>query len=624
MSSATRLDPTLEEDRARGLRLLDDGKPDEAVVALRRALQRDARDVATLGGLAVALHRAGRVREAVARMRQRVRLRPDVPGFHHDLGLALVELGEAAEAIAAFERAVALQPDFVAARVALADALLRRGAFDAAEPHYRRAIALDAAWSVPRTNLAALMIARRRIDEALALYREALDRDPTDVEAANGLGCALMETGRLPEAVERLRAAADAAPAHVATRLNLGRALRMSGDVDAAIATHRALTGSAPAYADAWDELAQDLLAVDALDEAVAAARRAVDAAPRRAMLHAHLGNALADAGRPADALVPYRQALRLDPRLAIARWNLALAELTVGDFMQGWKDYEARWECADFPSPRRRFDVPPLSRLGDAVGRTVLVHAEQGFGDTLQFVRLVPLLREAGARTITAVPAPLRRLLTERGDAGPVVSFGETPPPFDLHIPMLSLPLLLGAAEPHGAAVPYLRSRAPERVGARRRVGIAWSGARTQTNDRRRSLRLARLASTMDRDDVEWVGLQKEVRPSDAEAFAALAGRHPSLADGTALGDFADTADVVDTLDLVITVDTSVAHLAAAMGRPTWILLHFAADFRWGVDGDRTSWYPTARLFRCATPGGWDDVLDAVSRALDEEGGAG
>ncbi len=617
-AAPSELNPLLAEDRAHGLRLLDEGRAVEAIDALRRALKHDAGDVAALGGLAVALYRAGRVREAVARMRQRVRLRPDVASFHHDLGLALAKLDDADDAVAAFERAVALAPDFVAARVDLADALVRRGSFDAADAHYRRAIALDPGWSVPRTNLAASLMARGRPDEAIVLYREALDRDPTDVEAANGLGCASLEAGRVDEAVQRLRAASTAAPDHVATKINLGRALRQSGDVDAAIAVHRDATTIAPDVADGWDALAQDLLEADDLDGAIAAARRAVTAAPRRALLHVHLGNALADAGRPADAIVAYRDALRLRSDLAIARWNLALAELSLGDFARGWKDYEARWDCADFPSPRRRFDAARLTRLADAKGRTVLVHAEQGLGDTIQFARLVPRLAAAGVRTIVAVPTPLERLLVERAGVGPVVSLDAPPPTVDFHVPLMSVPLLLGAIAPDGADVPYVRAAPRVRVaGDRRRIGLAWAGGTTHANDRRRSLALRDLAPLLDAVDVEWVGLQRDIRASDADALERLRDAHPGLVRGTTLADFADTAALIDSLDLVVAVDTAVAHLAGAMGRPVWILLPFAADFRWLQARDDSPWYPSARLFRCPAPGRWDAVVADVVRAL-------
>ncbi len=626
------MNPPNDDDRAHGLRLLDEGKPDEAIEALRRALKRDAHDVAALGGLAAALYRAGRFREAVARMRQRVRLQPDVPGFHHDLGLALSRLDEVGDAITAFERALALAPGFVAAHVDLADLLFRRGSTVAAEPHYRRAIELDATWSVPRANLAALMLTGGRIDDALVLYREALERDPTDVEAANGLGSALIESGRPVEAVERLQAASMAAPHHVRTKLNLGRALRLSGEVAAATRVHRELTDTVPTDADGWDELAQDLLAVDDFDAAIAASRRAVAAAPRRALLHAHLGNVLADAAQPTKAIAAYRDALRLKPDLAIARWNLALAELTVGDFARGWKDYEARWDCADFPSPRRRFDAPRLARLADAVGRTVLVHAEQGLGDTIQFVRLVPALAAAGARTVLAVPDALVRLFEDRGDFGHVIPLDTPSPSIDFHVPLMSLPLLLGRVEPEGKTVPYLRWQTVGRrvdldpangsnaaIARRRRIGIAWSGATTHANDRRRSLPLTSVASLLARVDVEWIGLQKDIRPTDVEPFDALCVANPGLAQSTTAVDFAATADVIDTLDLVIAVDTSVAHLAGAMGRPVWILLPFAPDFRWMLDRDDSPWYPTARLFRCPAPDRWDAVVDAVARALTD-----
>lgn len=623
-------DSIANEDRNLGIELCEQGRFPEAIEPLRRVLVRDPRDSHCMRLLAHALFDSGRVREAIARFRQLVALNANDPQRHNDLGFALTRLGETKQAASAFERAIALDPRFALAHNNLGNLQLQRGRAADAEKHYRKAIAIDPIWAMPRANLGALLIGRGQPHEAAAAYREALACDPVSVEAANGLGAALLAGGRTDEALVQLRLALVSAPDHVPARINLGRALRAVGSVAEAIEVHRAATGSAFASdsdsAEAWDELALDLLAADDIEGATACARKAVALNPRRVQSHAHLGNILADANALPAAVAAYRHALRLSPGLPIALWNLSLVELAQGDFRNGWSHYEARWDCADFPSPRRVFAQPKLERSSDIAGKTVLVHAEQGYGDTILFVRFIPLLAARCASVILEVPRPLVELLRTGDGIAQLVGEGEALPAFDFHIPLLSLPLVLDRLVPDGVAVPYLHAptsghaNEPTETPRRRRVGIAWSGSGTIANDRR-SMRLEKLQSWFDLADIEWVGLQKDTPQRDAECVRTLHAAHPKLSTGASLEDFSRTASVIADLDLVVSIDTAVAHLAGAMGKQVWVLLPFAADFRWMLERDDSPWYPTARLFRAPAPGRWDPVIDAVRNALMEMG---
>ena len=308
---------------------------------------------------------------------------------------------------------------------------------------------------------------------------------------------------------------------------------------------------------------------------------------------------------------------------------NEAYILLALGRFALGWKAYEARWDTVidGVPALRRHGDRPRLHRSTRLADKTLLLHAEQGFGDTLQFVRYAPMLTHAGARVIVEAQAPLVALLHSVPGVAQVVAIDEPLPAFDLQCPLLSLPLACGttlASIP--AEVPYL-TPSPERIAAwrrrlgrrragRRRIAIAWSGNPDHANDRNRSIPLRQVLSFLDRSDRELHVAQTQIRTADRSTL----DQWPEVTDhSAALQDFADTAALLSLMDLVICVDTAVAHVAGAMARPTWLLLPFSAEWRWLVGRSDTPWYPTMRLFRQAAPGDWDSVLAAVAQALDE-----
>jgi tetratricopeptide (TPR) repeat protein len=365
------------------------------------------------------------------------------------------------------------------------------------------------------------------------------------------------------------------------------------------------------------------LTAADRLDEAVDAFHRALALRPAHAGTWNNLG--LAEVARNAldQADAAYTRALALEPGFDFARWNHALALLAAGRYRDGWRAYDARLSIAQFRPP----EMPPQPRWdGDTrPGLRLLVLAEQGLGDTLQFIRYARTLAEREVVVTAAVPDKLRALVATVPGVAAVSGHAAPWPAVDAWIPLLSLPGLLDVTPTAPAiAAPYLAVDAARRQAATRAVhavasgrttmGLAWAGARHNTNDRRRSMPLARLAPLLVRSDVACFSLQHD---DDAEVASTPAAR--SLHRLPARIAYDDMAALVDVLDLVVTVDTSLAHLAGALDRPAWILLPFAADWRWGVAGDRTPWYASARLFRQPRAGDWDSVVDAVGRALDE-----
>jgi TPR repeat/Glycosyltransferase family 9 (heptosyltransferase)/Tetratricopeptide repeat len=359
--------------------------------------------------------------------------------------------------------------------------------------------------------------------------------------------------------------------------------------------------------------------------EAIACYRRAIDLQPDFPEAHNNLGTALRAQQRMDEAVASYRQAIGLHPDYAEAHSNLGMALLARGDMAAGWEEYEWRWKTPHTIKARRDF-AQPQWRGEPAEGRTLLIHAEQGLGDTLQFCRYAPLAAAAGLRVILEVPRPLVRLVRGLRGVDRVVVRGEALPAFDLHCPMLSMPLALGTTvETIPGAVPYLHADAAQaaawqaRLGAMAnpgpRIGLVWAGSSRSHSptgaalDRRRSIAADRLAPLFEQPGPHFFSLQKDGPPAPAH-FPLTDVMHE-------MGDFADTAALVANLDLMISVDTSVAHLAAALGKPVWLLDRFDPCWRWLIGRRDSPWYPTLRLYRQPHPGDWDSVLAEVARDL-------
>lgn len=357
-------------------------------------------------------------------------------------------------------------------------------------------------------------------------------------------------------------------------------------------------------------------------DEALADYDRALALAPARAEVLNNRGVALAALNRHGEAIECYGAALAVAPDYARAGFNRSVSRMLVGDFDGGWADHEFRWRGGDRPMQPPASRAPRWTGREDIRGKTILVGAEQGLGDMIMCSRYARLLRDRGARVVLEAHAPLVPLLRGLDGADQVIALGEALPPHDYHVPIMSLPLAFGTrVETIPREVPYVSAPPghverwrPALASARRPlVGLAWSGSATLRNDRNRSIALPGLEALRDAD-ATFVGLQKDVREADRPHLDT--GRR-ILHFESELADFRDTAALVSLMDVVISVDTSLAHLAGAMGKPTWILLPFSPDWRWLLGRDDSPWYPTARLFRQPRPGEWKGVIGRVAEAL-------
>src|SRR5271169_292685 len=469
--------------------------------------------------------------------------------------------------------------------------------------------------------LGVLNLQRRRLVEALGFLSKAHRVNSTSADAMSNLGLALHASGRFEEAVAHFRNALLLAPRHPEILYNLGNACLELGRIDEALAGFDEVLAKNAGHAGALVNRGNALLRFNRPVEAISSYDRALAAMPHHPQILTNRGHALRRLDRPVEALADLEAALVKGPEFPEAHFEAAMTRLTLGDFDAGWKQYEWRWKTGAFAGKRRQFRAPLW--LGDAPvsGKTVLLHAEQGFGDTIQFIRYAPLLASRGAKVVCEVQGELRSLLSQF-DGIEFIAEGEPLPRFDLHCPLLSLPLAFGTRlETIPAFVPYLAAPA-ERLAYWRdrlpqsglRAGFVWSGSSSHKNDANRSIPLTRLAALFEDSRVRCFSLQSELRDADSEALRGL----PNLVHlGGEFRDFADTAAVIASLDVVISVDTSVAHLAGALGKPVLILLPHAADFRWMRNRDDMPWYPTAKLLRQPAFGDWDSVIARLGDEL-------
>jgi tetratricopeptide (TPR) repeat protein len=573
--------------------------------------------------LALAACQAGRLADGIAYARQVLALDAGRARTHLLLGMALAQSGALSEALTSLDRAVALAPDLADAHGNRADVLVElRRPLEAIES-YDRALVL-APQSFPNwCNRAAVLLDLRRHEEALASYERALAIEPRHVDVLAARGLVLNALDRCEEAVEALDRALALAPDHHLARRTRGVALLKLERPAHALADFQRVLVQRPDDEDALYNVAFSLVASERDGEALGVYDKLLTANPRHVEALLGKGAALQNLTRFTEAVAVYDAVLAIDPQRVDAHYSAATALLSKGDFRRGLAEYEWRRRSgAGTASVVQPFREPVWVGEGPLRNKTLLVHAEQGMGDVLYAVRYVPALARQGARVVLQVHAALKPLLGGLEGAALVVTRGEPLPAFDCQCPVMSLPYAMKtelATIP--AEVPYIgapadrvshwRERIPH---AALRVGIVWCGNPAFKEDGRRSLKLAQIEPILATADVSFVSLNPGIGEHER---AAIAGRSNVLHLGSELRDFADTAAVIAQLDLVITSDTSVAHLAGAMGRPVWIMLGFAPDWRFAHDREQSSWYPTARLFRQNAPGDWAGVIERVGLEL-------
>ena len=430
-----------------------------------------------------------------------------------------------------------------------------------------------------------------------------------------------MDLKRPAEALASYDKAIALKPDYAAAHNNRGNALRGLKRPDEALASYDKAIALKPDVAEAHNNRGNALMDLKRPVEALASYDKAIALKPDFAEAHNNRGAALKDLKRPAEALASYDKAIALKPDFAEAHWNQSLCLLLMGHFEQGLRQYEWRKKLNE-PMGVRSYPRPVWLGEENIAGKTLFIYREQGLGDTIQFCRYAKLVEARGAKIIMSVQQPLCGLLKQISPTIQILRPNEEPTDFDYHCPLLSLPLALGTTlETIPAEQQYLKSdeelrsvwsaRLPPKT--KPRIGVVWSGSTAHTNVHYRSIELQQFLAIFS-PDAEWICLQKEIREKDFAMLRQL-GRIAFFGDD--LRDFSDTAALLDLMDLVITIDTSVAHLAGAMGKPVWILLPYNPDWRWLLDRNDSPWYPSARLFRQQQIGNWATVIDQVKNEL-------
>jgi tetratricopeptide (TPR) repeat protein len=457
----------------------------------------------------------------------------------------------------------------------------------------------------------------RQYPAAVELINRAISANPGQAEYHGNLGVALGEMGKIDEAMAAYRRAIVLKPDGAQFHNNLGNALTMAAQNEAAMDYFRRAIQLNGEYAEPHYNLGNIYRNAGQFDEAIGRYRRALSLRPGWSEAINNLGNALCAAGRFDEAGTIYRQTLALRPDDPLARWNLSLLLLRQGNLRDGLPEYEWRWQVKELGLKRPDFSCPqwdgsPLN------GRRIFLYCEQGFGDTIQFIRYLPMVAGMGGSIIAGVQPELLPLL--QSWHGPWKWTSTVPPAgdFDLHCPLVSLPAVMKTTEPTiPGRDPYImappenaaqwRQRLPD--DGRKKIGLAWAGRSTHPHDRQRSIAFEQLAPLAGAERAAFFSLQKglTVRPSQPEGLQLIDWT-------TELHDFSDTAALIANLDLVITVDTSVAHLAAAMGKPVWVMLPFVPDWRWMLERGDSPWYPTIKLFRQRRYGDWAPVINQVA----------
>lgn len=547
--------------------------------------------------------------------------------------VALQQNGALAEAEELYREILELKPRHFDALQLLGSLALQAGRVQEGIEFLKKALAINAKQAPLHSNLAYALNALQRFDEALASADRALALQSGFPDALNNRGNAQAGLNLPLEALNSfdraLASAPDFAPAwnnRACVLRDLGRAADALASCDHAIALQ-------PGYPDAWSNRGNALSDLNRPHEARESYQRALELAPAFADAWNNLGLTQVDLNEHAQALHSYERALTVNPAAAETHWNRSLCLLQLGQLEAGWAEYEWRWERSRIKASRRTFAQPLWLGNFSIDGKTILLHAEQGLGDTLQFCRYAKTVSKLGAKVVLEVPRELMRLMSTLDGVNQLIEAGHALPPFDCHCPLLSLPLAcktdlasIPSKTPYLFADPQASREWHERIAAPAQkclnVGLVWAGgnrphvAELRKNDARRSITFERLAPILDVPNVRFFSLQK----GPAARQLQHDDSHLDVIDYTEeLDDFADTAALVANLDLVISVDTSTAHLAGALDKPVWILNRFDTCWRWMLERTDTPWYAQAKLFRQPALGDWDSVIRNVRDALVE-----
>lgn len=602
------------------------GELDDALTSYRHAVVLDPNRAVSYNNLGACLFDQGQFDEAIACHERALVVDPNFAAAHYNLGNALQGKQQIEQAIPCYEMALRIDPNYGRAHANLGAAYFALNQLDAAHQHYSTALALLPTSPEVHNNFGAIKHRQGDITAALPLFQRAIDLQPDYADAIANLADSLIEQEKYTAAIECYESLCGLLSESAEAHNNLGVALHRARRIDEAIGCYERAITLQPRYAAGFSNRGAAYRDANELTTAEASFRQAISLAPGLIEAHVGLGDVLEDAQRCEEAMVCYDQAIALAPENAEARFARALALLRRGDFQYGWREYEWRWRTEQL----QMRDLPGTRWQGEPLcGQTILVHAEQGLGDTIQFARYLPMVKAAGGMVVFACDERLRPLLEHADGIDEFTAIGSDLSRFNLHAPLLSLPHVFKTTiDTIPDTSPYLQSndglvdKWRNRLAGYRgmRIGICWQGNPQHRRDMLRSIPVESMVSLLEVESINLISLQ-----FDSElglSSGAVVGRTVDLSgslDRTA-GPFMDTAALMKNVDLVLSCDTSVAHLAGALGVPVWIALDYAADWRWMRGRDDSPWYPTMRLFRQASPGDWESVFAVIRNALCQE----
>lgn len=547
---------------------------------------------------------------------------PNQPDALNLIGNAFQNINRLDEALASYDRAIVINPNYVEAYSNRGVALQKLYRLEDAIVSYEKAIAINPNYAEAYANCGNALKSLKRLDEAIASYDQAIAINPAYSEAYSNRGNVLQDLNRHDEAVISFNNAIAINENYAEAYSNRGISLRNLNRLEEAISSYACALAINPSYVEAFLNQGVALQDLHCLDEAISSYDRAISINPNCVQAHVNRGNVLKDLKRLNEAIASYDQAIAINPFYAEVYWNKSVVKILNGDYLEGWELYEWRWKKEPLINSKRIYSQPLWLGQSSISGKILLIYPEQGYGDYIQFVRYVKLVEQLGAEVVLELPSILVNIISSFKGNFRVIEKGSILPDFDYHCPIMSLPLAFKTTiETIPSQVPYLyvnmdRNREwQQRLGnkIKPRVGLVWSGATNHKNDFNRSISFETL-NVFFNLPIEFHCLQNEIRIHDQDAVAANSN---IIVHNNLLTDYSDTAALIDAMDLVISVDTSVAHLAGALGKTVWIVLPYAPDYRWMLDRIDTPWYPTAKLFRQSKLGVWDCVINQIRDEL-------
>ena len=583
--------------------LINQGKLQDAEVICNQLISIDSKKHISYCSLAAIYGMQGKLDKCIALLKKALEINPNLPESHFNLGNALKDKGELTEAIDEYKTALRHRPQYPEAHLNIGNALKKQGDISAAIASFQRALQLKPNYPEAYYNLGNAFRMQNDLCAAVSSFNKALQLNPNLIDACNNLGCVLQEQGRLDDAINTYKNLLKLRPNHPEAHNNLGNILKEKGNLDAAIASYNSALKLNPKYQKA----------------------------------HYNLGIALQEAGDIDAAIITYKDALQLNPNDPDANWNLSQSMLLGGDYRNGWRKHE--WRTKTNQKYSRPHAIPNCEQWRCNVdlnqAKQLLLVTEQGLGDTLQFMRYATILREKGISISFCAQPKLHSLIQASGiDPSPLTPEQANRVTEGRWIPLLSVPKHLEVrpdnpviTKPYLKTTDELHTRWAEILSAEQHpvIGINWQGNPKieKTGLRGRSLALDAFAPLTSGRQISLLSLQKGFGSEQLDT-CSFNERFVSCQDQVnETWDFLETAAIIANCDLVITSDTSVAHLAGGMGKTTWLLLHKVPDWRWGLEGDRSFWYPSMRLFRQKQRGNWNEVMERVTEALQEHFGS-